>query len=107
LALFLLPSVMFISARLAALEPRWRHRTVLIAVLIAILSRLRGSKRAVCTYVRVICRNMNLASTPIVPVLVLNLAPGSLIEVLRWSLAAGEPPHLDHVLSNARGAPHA
>jgi len=54
-----------------------------------------------------ICSNISLANTLIVPVLAIILAPGSFIEVLRWSLAASEPASFDHVPFNARAPPHA
>jgi hypothetical protein len=90
----LLPSVMSISASSARIELPWRRRTVLITI----LSRLRRRSRAVSADFRAVCCNIRSASTLTVPVLVLILAPGSLTEVLRWSLAAGEPASFDHVL---------
>jgi hypothetical protein len=54
-----------------------------------------------------ICASINLASTLIVPVLALIIAPTSFVEVLRWSLAASEPAPFDHLPFHARGPPHA
>jgi hypothetical protein len=98
-----LPSAMFISASSAAVELRWCRRMVLITVLLPILSRLRGRCRAVRADFCAIFCNINLASTLVVAVLALILAPRSLIEVSLWSLAAGDAACFDHVLSIARG----
>jgi len=54
-----------------------------------------------------ICASINLASTLIVPILALILAPSSFVEVLRWSLAASAPAPFDHLPFSARGPPHA
>ena len=54
-----------------------------------------------------ICASINLASTLIIPILALILAPTSFVEVLRWSLAASEPAPFDHLPFHARGPPYA
>jgi hypothetical protein len=54
-----------------------------------------------------ICASINLATTLILPVLAFILAPGSFVEVLRWSLAASEPASHDHLAFSARGPPQA
>ena len=54
-----------------------------------------------------ICANINLASTLILPILAIILAPRLLTEILPWSLAAAQPTSFDHRAFSARGPPHA
>jgi|SRR5262252_8968980 len=54
-----------------------------------------------------VCANISLASTLVLPILLVILAPSLFTEVLRWSLAAGEPASFDYLPFNARGPPQA
>jgi hypothetical protein len=53
-----------------------------------------------------ICASINLASTLILPILAIILAPRLFTEILPWSLAASEPASFDHRPFSARGPPH-
>ena len=54
-----------------------------------------------------ICASIGLASALVVPDSPIIIAPSSCIQVLPWSLAAGEPASFDHLLFDARGPPQA
>jgi hypothetical protein len=54
-----------------------------------------------------ICASINLASSLILPILAIILAPRLFTEILPWSLAASEPASFDHRPFSARGPPHA
>jgi len=54
-----------------------------------------------------ICVNIGLASALVIPDSPVVVTPGSFIQVLPWSSAAGEPAAIDHLLFSARGPPHA
>lgn len=52
-----------------------------------------------------ICANISLASTLILPVLALILAPDLATRVVQWSLTAQEPAPFAHLPFGARGPP--
>jgi hypothetical protein len=55
----------------------------------------------------VICKNINVAGTLIMPVVAIILAPRLFAEILSWALTASQPASPDHLPFGARGPPHA
>jgi hypothetical protein len=54
-----------------------------------------------------ICANIHLASTLVLPMLAIGLAPRSFSKILLYPLTASEPALFDHLPFSARGPPHA
>jgi hypothetical protein len=55
----------------------------------------------------VICKNISLAGTLILPVLTFILGLRLFAEILLWSLTTSQPASPDHLPFSARGPPHA
>jgi hypothetical protein len=55
----------------------------------------------------VICKNISVAGTLIMPALAIILALRLFAEILSWSLTASQPASPNHLPFGARGPPHA